>query len=487
MSASLKVLKSAALLLNIQIIQRGLGTISTLILARLLTPEHFGIIALVVMAIQFFELLVETGSQQYIIQKKTLSNEDLNTAWSMDVLSKSVLALIIIISSPLAAHYFETPELALALSVSALTLPVRALKNPGMMQLAREIDYQPFFRLNLWQKGLSFITVITLAFINPNHWAIISGNLVSATVLAGGSYYVHSFRPVWSLRHVRQQWMFSRWLLLRGITGFIRSQIDSLMVSKLFGTEKLGGYNLVREIGLLPAITIINPMMEPLLSALAQEKGNAAALSYRTRLSLWVVITLITPITVFIMSYPSLIVLVLLGENWQDFALLLRPFGLAFFSFCLFALICDAMIAQGKVKLLFFLDLISTALIISILVQTGTADLMTMAWARSWLAIVTAGCYLLILNHQVSFGIARLAWLCIPSAAGSAAALTLINTLPLESTSSPLWTFLIKGTLYVLVAVAVTIGAALALLRNHQEWSHIRYIVDTLRNKQSKQ
>ena len=71
MSASLKVLKSAGLLFGIQLVQRGLGIVSTLVLARLLAPEHFGIVALVTIALQFFELLVETGNQQYIVQKDT--------------------------------------------------------------------------------------------------------------------------------------------------------------------------------------------------------------------------------------------------------------------------------------------------------------------------------------------------------------------------------------------------------------------------------
>ena len=103
---------------------------------------------------------------------------------------------------------------------------------------------------------------------------------------------------------MRQQWKFSKCLLLRGMVGFTRSQIDNLMVSKLFGTVKLGGYNLVRDIGLLPALSVIIPMSEPLLAAIAQSKNQAATLAYRTRVSLWPMISIITPITLFIMVYP---------------------------------------------------------------------------------------------------------------------------------------------------------------------------------------
>ena len=101
MTTSLRVLKSAGLLLGMQVVQRGLGIISTLVLARLLLPEHFGVVALVVIALQFFELLVEIGNQQYIIQKTEVTEADLNTAWSMDIVIKSTMFVLILFLAPL--------------------------------------------------------------------------------------------------------------------------------------------------------------------------------------------------------------------------------------------------------------------------------------------------------------------------------------------------------------------------------------------------
>ena len=294
---------------------------------------------------------MEIGNQQYIIQKTEVTEADLNTAWTMNIVIKSTMFVLILFLAPFLADFFETPELTTALAVAAITLPLRALKSPGMMLLAREINYRPIFWLSLWQKGLSFIVVVAWAFASPSHWAIISGTLVSGLVFTIGSYRVHNFRPHWTLVHFRQQWQFSQWLLLRGIVGFTRSQIDNLMVSRLFGTAQLGGYNLVREVSLLPALSAIIPMSQPLLAAISESKVDRQALAYRIRLSLALMITVLTPITAFIMLYPELIIRVLLGPGWSEFSPLLEPFGLFFFTFCLFALVSDAIIAQGKVKL----------------------------------------------------------------------------------------------------------------------------------------
>ena len=479
MSASLRVIKSSGLLLSLQLIQRGLGIVSTLILARLLLPEHFGVVALVMIALQFFELLVETGNQQYIIQKTEVSDTDLNTAWSMDISIKSAMCLVIIMLSVPIASFFDTPALAPALAVASVTLPIRALKTPGMMLLAREINYRPVFRLTLWQKLLSFATVVTWAFISPSHWAMIAGTVVSAVVFTIGSYRVHDFRPSWTLAHLGQQWRFSQWLLMRGIVGFTRSQIDNLMVSRWFGTTQLGGYNLVREVSLLPALSAIIPMTEPLLAAIAEGKKEADTLAFRVRLGMALLITVLTPITAFIMMYPELIVRVLLGPDWSEFAGLLRPFGLFFFTFCLFSVISDALIAQGRVKLLFWFDLLSTLIIIAVLAGIARESLYTMAWARGWLAVATTVLLLVILDRETKFSVGRLALLCLPAAAGTLFALSLTIALPLASQHF-LVEFLTRGVVFVFSAAAATLVIAWLWMRSSEEGHQLRFLVKKL-------
>ncbi|WP_041635249.1 oligosaccharide flippase family protein [Marinobacter sp. BSs20148] len=124
MTTSLRVLKSAGLLLGMQLVQHRPGIISTLILARLLLPEHFGVVALVVIALQFFELLMEIGNQHYIIQKTEVTEADLNTAWNMNIVIKSTMFIFILFLVPFLADFFETPELTAA--VAAITLPLGA-------------------------------------------------------------------------------------------------------------------------------------------------------------------------------------------------------------------------------------------------------------------------------------------------------------------------------------------------------------------------
>jgi O-antigen/teichoic acid export membrane protein len=223
-------------------------------------------------------------------------------------------------------------------------------------------------------------------------------------------------------------------------------------------------------------------MSEPLLAAISESKSNPEALAYRIRLSLALMITVLAPITAFIMLYPELIIRVLLGPDWVDYGPLLKPFGLFFFTFCLFALVSDAIIAQGKVKLLFSFDVVSTVTIIVILWLTATGGLEIMAWVRGWLSVATTIALLLILEIQTRFSLIKLLFLCIPSVAGTALAIAATQSLDLSG-NHYLLQFLLLGTLHVVTAAVGTAAVGVFLLKETEEWGQLRYLINQARGK----
>ena len=477
MSVSQRVLKGSGLLLAIQLVQRSLGLLSTLILARLLAPEHFGIIALVAIALHFFEVLADAGNKNYIIQKADVTDDDLNTAWTLDILIKSIMAAAIFASAPALASYFEAPDLTAALRVACLALPLRALKSPGLMLLAKHINYRPVFFLNVSQKLISFATVITIALIHPSFWAIIVGDLVAAVVMTVGSYWAHTHRPRLSLKQVMEQWNFSKWIILRGLVGFTRSHIDNLFVSKLFGPTQLGGYHLVRELSTFPAISVIIPGSEPLQAAIADGKSDPAVLAYRIRLSLFLMTTLLLPISGFMAQYPELITRVLLGPDWTEYGHLLAAFSLFFFTFCLFALVVDAFLAIGQVRTLFLFDAVSTVIIVGALWALTEPSLTMMAWARGGLAILTTIALMVILNLRVHFGLTQYLILCLPCTVATAAGLAVDWLIDPALPDHPLVQLILLGSAFLAVWSLVFFGLLRLYVGRYNECRHLITLV----------
>ena len=114
-SLSSQVLSSSFLLLIIRLIQRSIGLISTLILARVLTPNDFGIVAISVLVVHFCDALSATGSQQYIVQKTDVDSDDVNSAWTIDIIMKLALWIILVLAVPLISSFYDRPEIENAL------------------------------------------------------------------------------------------------------------------------------------------------------------------------------------------------------------------------------------------------------------------------------------------------------------------------------------------------------------------------------------
>lgn len=382
MSLTQKVFTGSAFQIAFNLAQRLIGIISTLILARLLTPTDFGTIAVLMLIIHLAELLTDAGSKQYIIQNQNSDIADLNTAWTFDILSKSVLTIIICLSAPWLADYLDNPEITDAARILSLAIPLRAVQNPQLILFAKEFEYHKLFKLQVSAKLISFVCVIGIAIFKPSYWAIIVGDLVSGICLVIGSYLVCETTPHLTLSRIRQQWSFSQWALLRGITGYARSQADMLIAAKHFPTAGIGSYHLQRELALMPALSVIIPACEPLLSAIAKSKHDYLLLQQRIYVSTVALIALLLPITAFIILESHAIVRVFLGEQWADHHMLLCFFSLMFAAYSFHALISDSFVALGKIKELFAFDIASTLLLGGILLSQSNAGLEAFALTR---------------------------------------------------------------------------------------------------------
>lgn len=342
-----------------KLFHRAIGLVSIIILARILAPEDFAYIALITIILYLFDTLSNVGAEQYIIQKSEVSERDLNSAWSLDIVLKSIFAILLYLSASLVAHFLDKPDLSLAIQFSACILIINALKNPGLLLLKRDFDYKKIFILSFFQKVISFIVLIVLAFQWTNFWAFIWADIISSLVFTIGSYLSHRYRPTWDLSNARTQWLFSRWLLAKSVIGYLRSQIDTFVVGKFFSSHQLGNYSMSREIAMLPAHNLLGPAVDTLLADFKNFKHAPNALGRRVSKVFTVVICIATPIVAFIASYPDLIINVLLGPQWSLAIELLPTMSILFYYFVFLIVAENVLTAIGKVKEVFVFDLIS--------------------------------------------------------------------------------------------------------------------------------
>lgn len=422
MSLTQRVFSGAAMQLGVQLFNRLVGLISTLILARLLVPSDFGIVAIVVIVIQFFETLSDAGTHNYVVQKSELDDQDLNTAFSIEVMLKSLIAVALVPGAWWVGQWYALPELYPALLVASLAMLARACRNPGYSVLIKEIDYNAIFKLSLAQKAAGFVITVGWALISPSFWALIAGELVGTVLFTVGTYRIHAHRPKFTLAKMKEQWLFSQWSLLRGFVGFVRSQLDTIMVSRLFSPTQLGAYHLQRDLAVMPALLVVMPAMEPLMAALAKSKDDTELFAFRFRVAFLFLFITLLPLTGILWNFSEGITLIALGEQWVEYHELIKYFSLLFITYCLFGLVADSFVALGKIRELFVYDVASTAFLAVMLFLLAGLDIVAFAFWRGVIGVLVTVGVVVYLDYGLKLHLIRLATLLFPAVLAVAAA-----------------------------------------------------------------
>ncbi|MDT0582634.1 oligosaccharide flippase family protein [Brumicola blandensis] len=359
MSEAKKALTGSIILVFTKISQKLLGLVSTLVLARILLPEDFGIIAISLLVITFMTTIAESGGREYIIRKDAVDDDDINTFWTLNLCLKTGIVVLVLLLTPLIAQFYEDQRLIPIIPMLALMLPLGALVNPELVICQRNQNYAPLLKIDLIKKIFAITLSISAALYFKNYWALIVGHLSSNLVGLICSYVIFNYRPKLTLINIKQQWVFSQWMLARSILGYTRSQLDNFFVSKFFSASELGGYYISKYISNMPATDLIAPALDPLLASYSRTKHSIEELKHQITLTLMIVASTAIPFAAFVYFNSFEIVKLILGDSWLEYSSLFAALSLLVIPHTIGIIAGKIITSSGKVRILFFYDFIS--------------------------------------------------------------------------------------------------------------------------------
>jgi PST family polysaccharide transporter len=250
--------------------------------------------------------------------------------------------------------------------------------------------------------------------------------------------------------HVGEQWLFSKWLLGKSIVGYLRSQIDTVLVAKFFNPTQLGNYHMARDVAMLPGYNILGPAIEPLLADFKDHKLNPVKLGKRVSKVLCIVSLIVVPITTYIAFYPALIIQVLLGEQWVIAGEILGIMSLLFFYYSYLLVIESSLTAVGQVKTIFIFDIFSLVVIVATLLSYLQLydDLNNMIWLRVSIGVGSTLLIGIVLHRMVPLNFMQISGALILSAAMSGVAITMTDWLTKQIELGQITLFLLSGILF---------------------------------------
>jgi len=298
---------------------RALDFIKIIIVARLLTPEDFGLLGIALLTIAIFQVFSQTGFKESIIQNKNDVKSHLNTAWTTLVIRGFIIYLILFLISPLASGFFGEPRAELILQVIGINIILQGFQNIAIVMLRKDLEFQKRFILDLGRTLPSFILTVSLAFLLQNVWALVYGSLIGGVGMLFLSYLVHPYRPKleFNKEKAKEMFTFGKWILGSSIIVFLLTQGDDLFVGRILGVVALGFYQLAYQISNTPATEISHVISQVTFPAYSKLQDSIERLKKGYLKVLTVTSFFSFPIAGLIFVMAPDFTHIFLGEKWM--------------------------------------------------------------------------------------------------------------------------------------------------------------------------
>ncbi|MEW6983601.1 lipopolysaccharide biosynthesis protein [Colwelliaceae bacterium 6471] len=416
---------------------RFLGLISTLILVRLLSPEDFGIVALASLVIGFFDVLGSSGQIKYIIKKQEVTSEDLNCAWTLNLLIRCALTVVIFFSASLFANYLDEPKLTMVLQATCLILVIDSFKNIGLALDLKKMNFKSSTQISIAAKLISFVVTISCAFYLKSYWALIIGTITFKLCEVVGSYILHPYRPQLSLTKIAEQWLFSKWIFLTSISGFMRAKLDILLVGANIGIKETGLYSIAQEFSVLAQTEIIEPAMQPLYSVYSTIINVKEKLEEKVHQTIYLTYAFLIPCCFGVSILSEQITYVVLGEKWSDASGLMQLLPFLMLNFLTYGLFLTLSELKGKMKVSLIIDLIGMLMFIAVIYSSTNLTINDFALYRVSVAVIIYCLTLFCFNKILGISIKPIVLaLVLPSICSAIMYLAISNSIEIFSNNN---------------------------------------------------
>lgn len=307
---------------------RLLGMLSVIVLARLLHPADFGIMAMAMLLIGALSTFAELGVAMMVIREAEISRVDLDTAWTLRILQGAILGVLVALLAGAAASYFREPRVTVVVYLGALGLFINGFENIGVTLIRRELDFATDFRYQVILKVLGVVIVIALAFWLRSYWALALSQPVNALASVATSYAIHPYRPRFCLQRWRRFLAFSANIGISNLARFVTNKGDVFIVGSIGTPGEMGVYNVAAELSSMPSrelTTSVGRALFPALAKLKQASQDFLAAFFQVMES---VAVLCVPIGIGLWVVADDVVHVVLGAKWAGAEQLIRILAL---------------------------------------------------------------------------------------------------------------------------------------------------------------
>lgn len=355
---------------------QGVQLLVQILLARLLDPEDFGVLTLLIVFINLANVFIQTGFSTSLIQKKEVDEVDLSSVLYASLCVAAILYVVLYVCAPFISRFYDLPSLTLSLRVIAISLFFGALNSVQGAVIARNMEFRKAFTCGLTSTVISGIVGIAMAYAGFGYWSLVVQQLASVISSCIVMWFVVKWRPVLAFSFARIKVLFNYgWkLLVSDLLNTFMGQLGNLIIGKKYDTEALAFYNRGQQFPAMIAYNLDASIKAVMLPAYSQHQDNPEALRAMMRRSIQLSTYLIFPMLFGLSAVSEPLVRFLLTDKWLPAVPYMQVLCLSFAFYPIHSTNLQAINAMGHSEIFLKLEIIKKAyglVILLIAVQFG--------------------------------------------------------------------------------------------------------------------
>jgi len=298
------------------------------VLAHYLSPRDFGLMAIVMTLIGFSALFIDLGISAAIVHKQDINEVELSSLYWLNMLVSIVLFLVVVGIAPLAASFYEEPELIAMLRWLGLTFIISGIGNQFTVLLQKKLKFKELSIMHVLSSATGFVVALYMSIEGFGVYSLVAAAIVDALIVTTLSLFLgfrlHRPRMVFNLSQIKPMISFGLFQMGERSVNYLNGQFDILLIGKLFGPEVLGVYSIAKNISNKP-YQIINPILNkvtfPIMSKVQDDDSRLrkiylSAIDYLCSVNF--------PIYILIIMLSGGIILTFFGDRWTGAIVILQ-------------------------------------------------------------------------------------------------------------------------------------------------------------------
>lgn len=332
----------------------------TLVLARLLSPDEFGLVALIVSLTNIIQLIVDSGLGLALVQKIDANNKDFSTVFYANVILCTGMYILLFIAAPMIARFYNIKTMTILIRVLGLNIVVAGLKNVQQAYVSRYMLFRRFFLATLGGTICAAIIGIGMAYLGYGVWALIVQNLVNVIIDTIILWITVKWKPekYFSLKRFKQMFSYGWKLMAASVLDAGYSNIQALLIGHIYSTTDLGIYNQGEKIPKFVIGNINASIDSVLLPAMSSVQGERERVKKMTRRSITVSTYVMAPMLMWLFVVAPSFIKFILTDKWLPSVPYLRIFCIIYLFYPIHTANLDAIRAVGRSDMILKLEII---------------------------------------------------------------------------------------------------------------------------------